>query len=207
MHQSSYEKMEAFRRKYLYGRESEPLVIYDLGSQDVNGSYRPIFSEPAWCYKGLDMSEGKNVDIVLRTPYVWREVRSRSADVIISGQAFEHIQYFWITMLEMARTLKPGGLCCILAPSSGPEHRYPVDCWRFYPDGMRSLANFVKFEVLESTTSWAEHPDPGSTIWHDSMLICCKPNNDRLKNAKINFKRALQHKALTFRLNQPPANI
>jgi hypothetical protein len=31
------------------------------------------------------------------------QVASDSADVVISGQAFEHIQYFWITMLEIAR--------------------------------------------------------------------------------------------------------
>jgi SAM-dependent methyltransferase len=123
--------MTVFRDRYLSERVKEPLRILDVGSQDVNGSYRPIFSEPLWSYTGLDMTAGPNVDIVLRTPYVWNEVAGESADVVISGQAFEHIQYFWITMLEIARVLRPGGLCCILAPSSGPEHRYPLDCWRF----------------------------------------------------------------------------
>ncbi len=46
-----------------------------------------------WLYTGLDMAAGNNVDIVLRTPYVWHEVASGSADVVISGQAFEHIPY------------------------------------------------------------------------------------------------------------------
>jgi SAM-dependent methyltransferase len=134
VHHSSLVKMTGFRDRYLSKRAKEPLRILDVGSQDVNGSYRQIFSDPPWAYTGLDMAAGNNVDIVLRTPYVWHEVVSESADVVISGQAFEHIQYFWITMLEIARALKVGGICCILAPSSGPEHRYPVDCWRFYPD-------------------------------------------------------------------------
>jgi SAM-dependent methyltransferase len=144
MHQSSLDKMTAFRERYLSAKKNEPLRILDLGSQDVNGSYHSIFSQRPWNYIGLDMAAGDNVDIVLRTPYVWSEVASESADVVISGQAFEHIQYFWITMLEVARVLKPGGLCCILAPSGGPEHRYPLDCWRFYTDGMVTLAHFSK---------------------------------------------------------------
>jgi len=136
--------MTAFRQRYLSERVKEPLRVLDVGSQDVNGSYRQIFAEPLWSYTGLDMTVGLNVDIVLRTPYVWSEVASESADVVISGQAFEHIPYFWITMLEIVRVLKTGGICCILAPSSGPEHRYPLDCWRFYPDGMVALAQFAQ---------------------------------------------------------------
>jgi len=194
MHQSSIEKMTAFRDRYLSAEKNKPLRILDLGSQDVNGSYRSLFSESNWNYVGLDMSAGKNVDIVLRTPYVWNEVASESADVLISGQAFEHIQYFWITMLEVARVLKPGGICCILAPSSGPEHRYPLDCWRFYPDGMVSLAHFAQMEVIEAVTQWQDlgYVD-GSDSWHDSMLICRKPDKGMWWNKKFCFKRWLQH--------------
>jgi SAM-dependent methyltransferase len=201
MHASSYNKMEIFRLRYLGEREDEPLCIYDLGSQDVNGTYRPLFSEAVWQYVGLDMASGKNVDLVLRTPYVWNEVSSESADVVISGQAFEHIQYFWITMLEVARVLKPGGICCILAPSSGPEHRYPLDCWRFYPDGMGSLAHFAQMEVLEATTQWDDGGyDDGSDWWHDSMLVCRKPDIGGWWNIKSRLKRWLQHRAMTIGL-------
>lgn len=188
-----------FRDRYLSGRENESLRILDLGSQDVNGSYRPLFSEPTWNYSGLDMTAGRNVDIVLQTPYAWKEVASESADVVISGQAFEHIEYFWITLLEVARVLKYGGLCCILAPSSGPEHRYPVDCWRFYPDGMGALTRFAKMDVVEATTQWQDigYPD-GSDAWHDSMLICRKPDRGAWLNKKGSISRWLQHRAMTI---------
>lgn len=185
--------MTEFRDKYLASRNSETLQVLDLGSQDVNGSYRHLFSEPFWNYVGLDMAAGNNVDIVLRTPYAWKEVPSNSADVVISGQAFEHIQYMWITMLEIARVLKPGGICCILAPSSGPEHRYPVDCWRIYPDGMVSLANFAQMEIIEAVTQWQDQGYPDSDCWHDSMLICRKPDRGTWWNKKSSLKRWLQH--------------
>ncbi len=199
MHQSSYDKMVRFRDRFLCAHGDEPLLIYDLGSQDVNGSYRPIFSAPAWHYVGIDMAPGRNVDIVLHNPYVFREVASDSADVVISGQAFEHIRYFWITILEIARILKPGGICCILAPAGGPEHRYPYDCWRFYPDGMRALADFSRLEVLEAATQWenAGYADD-SDQWHDSLLICRKPMLGFRQALKSRFKRMLQHRALTL---------
>ena len=191
--------MTAFRDRYLAVKINKPLQILDFGSKDVNGSYRPLFSKRPWTYAGLDMASGSNVDIVLRTPYVWNEVSSESADVVISGQAFEHVQYFWITMLEVARVLKPGGLCCIVAPSSGPEHRYPFDCWRYYPDGMVSLAHFAQMEVIEAVTQWQDigYAD-GSDSWHDSMLVCRKPDKGAWWNKKNSLRRRLQHWATTI---------
>jgi SAM-dependent methyltransferase len=199
LHQSSLDKMTIFRDRYLPAKISEPLRILDLGSQDVNGSYRSLFSGLHWDYVGLDMAAGNNVDIVLQTPYVWNEIASKSADVVISGQAFEHIQYFWITMLEIARVLKVGGICCILAPSSGPEHRYPLDCWRFYPDGLASLAHFAQLEVVEAETQWQDlgYAD-GSDFWHDSILVCRKPDKGVWRNKKSSLKRWLQHRTTTI---------
>jgi hypothetical protein len=85
MHPSSYDKMAEFAEKYLRPRAREPLVILDLGSQDFNGSYRPLFDRKPWRYRGVDLEPGKNVDIVLRDPYRWHEVEAGSADVIVSG--------------------------------------------------------------------------------------------------------------------------
>jgi SAM-dependent methyltransferase len=178
MHQSSYQKMALFRERYLAGREQEKLVVADLGSYDVNGSYRPLFAESAWRYLGLDVSPGPNVDIVMRNPYRWPELPSDVADVVISGQALEHIEFFWLTMLEISRILKPGGLCCLIAPSAGPEHRFPVDCWRFYRDGMAALGKWAGFEILASETADAVAENTfsdDSELWRDSMLVARQP--------------------------------
>jgi len=182
MHPSSFDKMKNFRGKYLAGRETEPLTILDLGSQEIitpgsSGTYRSLFAEPSWRYIGVDMAAGLNVDVVLRDPYNWTEIAPESVDVLISGQTFEHTEYFWLTMQQIARTLKPNGICCIIAPSSGPEHRFPVDCWRMYPDGLRAVARYAGLEVLAAETQWEDLPqyDNESNKWHDSMLIARKP--------------------------------
>ncbi len=200
MHTSSVHKMMAFRDKYLEPKKNESLLILDIGSQEVheNGSYKPLFKNfPQWQYRGVDMVSGNNVDIVLQDTYDWSQIKSNSADVIISGQAFEHIEYFWLSMMEVARVLKPGGVCCIIAPSSGYEHRYPVDCWRFYPDGFRALAKYAKLTPVEVYTQWEdmEHYEEGDNCWHDSVLIARKDQaygmRDSLKRLLLQLSRKL----------------
>ncbi len=176
MHPSSYEKMAGFCRDHLGELKSTPLTIVDLGSCDYNGSYRALFAHPPWRYIGADLQPGANVDLVLRDPYHWRELKSDSVDVLVSGQTFEHTEFFWETALEIARVLKPGGLCCIIAPASGPEHRFPLDCWRIFADGFRAIARYADLEVLYARTQWEELPqyDSESNKWHESILIARK---------------------------------
>ena len=193
MHKSSFDKMTAFRRDHLDARTHERLTILDLGSQDINGTYRPLFSEPGWRYIGVDMAAGNNVDVVLADPYCWRELEPESADVLISGQTFEHTEYFWLTMEQIARVLKVNGICCIIAPSAGPEHRYPVDCWRMYPDGLRAVARYAGLETVECWTQWEDLPQydyEESNRWHDSVLIARKPAGARTaKRSGGGFRR------------------
>jgi len=179
MHKSSLDKMAWFVKEYLTDFRGIDKSILDLGSYDVNGSYRDFFDDPVWQYQGMDMEAGKNVDIVLQNPYAWKEIKSQSQDVVISGQAFEHVEFFWVLIDEMARVLKPGGLICIIAPSRGYEHRYPVDCWRFYPDAFRALARYAGLELLHVETQWG---DKGYTVddsdaWGDTIAVMRRPQN------------------------------
>ena len=171
-----------FRQRYLDARRDQELSILDVGSYDVNGTFRPVFAAPTWQYRGLDISAGPNVDIVAPDPYDWsKEVPSNSVDVVISGSAFEHIEFFWLTTQEIGRVLKPGGLFCLIVPSAGPEHRYPVDCWRFYRDGLVAIAKYAGLESLEAQTHRVNTGDPGD-VFCDSVLVARK--NDRIDPSK-----------------------
>jgi hypothetical protein len=197
MHQSSLDNMTKFRDRFLAARHEEPLHILDLGSTDIYGCYRPLFEQPKWRYTGVDLEPGPNVDIVLKKPYQWSEIGSSSVDVLVSGQVLEHVEFFWITMLEVARVLRPGGLACIIAPSGGYEHRYPVDCWRFYTDGMRALARYARLECVDAYTEWDR---PGSEPWHDSVLVVRKPQRTPAKAFAVRAMQELQRRALSWRL-------
>ncbi len=67
-------------------------------------------------------------------------------------------------------------LACIVAPSAGKVHRFPLDCWRFYPDSWAALCGYVGLELLET---YREEPDwrivaPGAG-WGDAMMVARKP--------------------------------
>ena len=170
MHKSSYDKMNWFKNNYL--NENDALEILDVGSLDTSGNdynYRSIFNNPNWIYTGLDFVDGKNVDIVVEDIYSWFEIENNSYDIVVCGQLFEHLGFFWLTMAEIDRVLRPGGFCCIIAPSGGPKHgAADTDCYRFYEDGMRALAKYVDFEILHVST------DVDAKPWCDSCLIAKK---------------------------------
>lgn len=178
MHRSTYLRMNWFVDTYLSNESNNSSIsVLDVGSYDVNGSYRELFSDDRFNYRGLDMEAGPNVDVHVKNPYQWDELATDSFDVVISGQAFEHIEFFWVTIAEMARVLKKDGLLCIIAPNGFGEHRYPVDCYRFFTDGMVSMARYVCLEPIHAHTNMA--PDPSEKNWYsdlcaDSMLIARK---------------------------------
>lgn len=189
MHKSSMLKMEYFKKNYL--NANNELKILDVGSFDKTGDYNygQILNEKNWEYKGLDLKEGNNVDIIVEDPYDWQELEANSFDVVISGQALEHIKFFWFTMEQINRVLKPGGLCCIIVPSEGPVHRNPYDCYRFNEDGVISLAQYVKFDILESGTTREQNSRP----WYDSFVIAKKPETGSKRDLE-NRMDDIEHK-------------
>jgi SAM-dependent methyltransferase len=193
--------MQCFHDKYLAEKTGDQLTILDLGSMDVNGSYRSILQSKNWTYTGVDMEAGNGVDIVLKKPYQWDEIKTDSIDVFVSGQAFEHIEFFWISMLEVFRVLKPGGICCIIAPAGGYEHKYPVDCWRFYPDGFSSLARFAQMRLVDVHTQWESLGfSDDSEEWMDTVLVAEKPILPFWVRIKSKVKCFLQHRIMSLGL-------
>lgn len=184
--------MQSFIDVYLADHRNDRLRILDIGSRIVlpgHPTYRTLFDAPGWEYVGLDVDEGLNVDTVVRDPYRWDEVPADSVDVVVSGQVLEHVELFWVTAFEIGRVMKPGGLTMLIAPSGGWEHRYPVDCWRFYRDGMRAIAEHLRFEVLEAYTEWGR-PD-----WADSVLVMRKPLWGASDRALFDRRRSWQQAA------------
>ena len=202
MHLSSLLRMEWFVNNHLDKLPPPPrktISVLDVGSYDVNGSYKTFFTDVTkYSYIGLDMESGPNVDVVAETPYYWSMFEDESFDVVISGQAFEHIEFFWLTLAEMIRVLKRGGLMCIIAPCKFKRHAYPIDCYRFDVDGMIALARYGNLLPRHATENLA--PPNAPLGWYppgytDSMLIAEKPiewsglvNHREYKFSPVNYE-------------------
>ena len=144
MHESSYLLMSYFINTYL---TTSPLTILDIGSFDPNLNYYRLCSDHF--YSGLDITKGPGVNIVSKDLYHY-PIQDNTYDVVISGQTIEHVFDLHKWIKEISRVVKIGGLVCIIGPNTWIEHKYPVDCWRIFPDGMKFLLSEIgSLNVLE----------------------------------------------------------
>lgn len=193
MHTSTMIRMKWFVDHYVTKKGTK---ILDVGSYDVNGSYKKLFNGMDIQYVGLDIETGPNVDVVMESPYSWDNLQDEEFDYIISGQAFEHIEYPWLTIKEIYKKLKVGGVICIIAPNSAPEHKYPFDCYRYFADGFQALAKWAGFTILDVSVAGIPSRD-ASPEWNhrdnDACLIAMKGSVDLLdcEIAKFPYERRM----------------
>lgn len=115
------------------------LRILEVGSQDVNGGLR-TYAPLHWDYVGVDLAPGPGVDHVLADAYHY-PFEAESFDAVVSTSAFEHMNFFWLSFLEMLRVTRRDGYVFITAPSNVRYHgdMVPPDSWRFFGDAGSSL--------------------------------------------------------------------
>lgn len=114
--------------EYFKSPDSNPLEILDVGSLDINGNNRYLF-EGNYKYTGIDVGEGKNVDIVCKghefcptidIPYVGENI-PKLYNVVISTECFEHDQHWRETIKNCIRLTKYGGLFLFTCATTGRQ--------------------------------------------------------------------------------------
>lgn len=180
MHATSIENMQKCYDRYVretIAARSGSAIVLDVGGSDVNGSYRSVFPESAYDYRGCDLKPGPGVTIVMDDPYRI-PLESGSVDIVLCGQMLEHCEFFWVMFAEMMRVLKEDGRLFLIAPSAGPIHRYPVDCYRFYPDAYAALARFAGCHLVEC---WLDERGP----WKDLVGVFSKQPLERSTGTRL----------------------
>jgi SAM-dependent methyltransferase len=164
-------------------------------------THRSLLSEYECDYTGTDVRKGNNIDVVMEKPYRI-PLKSKSFDIVLSGQVFEHVPFFWASLLEIARVMKPGAYFLMTVPSRGHEHS-AYDCWRVYPDGLRSMAAWSRLTLVEAFTDFPttvgerrgteqrKHDyraiDSRNYYWGDTVGVFQKP--DRYPSLRAAFVR------------------
>lgn len=140
MHKSSIKLMKYFIDKYV----EEGSTVLDIGSKRhlQQKTYAPLFNK---CdYFGLDVEQGNNVDII-----GFKNIK-HLYDIVVSGQTMEHVNRPWEWLKNLVKYYKK--YICIIAPNSFNEHRFPIDTYRYFPDGMRDLfdyAGIIEVEIFK----------------------------------------------------------
>lgn len=118
MHKEAKSFLELVKRKFpVYFSD---VNVLDCGSLDINGNNRYLFTNSK--YTGIDIVEGKNVDVVTKVHEFLLGVTG-VYDVIISSEMLEHDKHYVESLKTMFRLLKPDGLLIITAAGEGrAEH-------------------------------------------------------------------------------------
>jgi len=93
--------------------------VLEVGSLNINGTVRDFFT--GCDYIGLDVAEGKGVDLVCEGQKF--DAPSESFDVAISCECFEHNPEWVATFRNMYRITRTGGLIIMTCATTGrAEH-------------------------------------------------------------------------------------
>lgn len=175
MHDTAERNVKLFLDIYVNNSErKENYTVVEIGSLSEHLGFIPRNHVSSGVnFIGVDFIPGNNVDVVLTDEYRL-PFENESVNCVISSSCFEHAEFFWVTYLEIMRILKPDGIFYMCAPSNGVFHRYPVDCWRFYPDSANALLkwgnrNGYNSVLLEQFTSLRV-----SDIWEDYVCVFLK---------------------------------
>lgn len=122
----------------------------EVGSRDYGTTQdlRSLFAHKGK-YVGIDLSEGKGVDIALDLTWEFDRIDT-SLDHERFGSIFclsvlEHCEQPFVMADNLTRLLKPGGKICISAPFAWKFHGYPSDYWRFTHEGIKKLFPRLSF--------------------------------------------------------------
>jgi SAM-dependent methyltransferase len=166
MNKVNYREMQRVVQDLIWKMDYSPSknVVVDIGSYDVNGSYKTLF--PNWSYHGADIVAGPNVDLVMENPYTI-PLPDNSADLIISGDCLQYVKNPFRLIQEAARILKSERYIIINAsaeqraglvglPDDMPNR--PTDTFRYWPNGMHSILKEAGLYALQTYLK-------GSSCW------------------------------------------
>lgn len=133
--------------------------VLDVGSLDVNGSVHEVFIRLGHegGFTGMDMRDGKGVDVVLNGHDIDKNWKKPSFDLVLCCDTLEHDDRFWVTVEQMRKVLKPGGWLLITVPSFfHGRHDHPSDYWRFLDTSLKDFMLQGYEDAVVVTGAWSE---------------------------------------------------
>jgi SAM-dependent methyltransferase len=173
-----------------YLRHRVPKVdgpVLEVGSRDYGStsSFREFYAGSD--YVGLDMSEGKGVDVVADLARSIEPLREGYFGLGICCSVLEHVEKPWVFAANLTRVIRPGGLLYMSVPWVWRYHAYPDDYFRFSHRGVMALFDeFAWAGLCYSTTVDNEFVEIGEMKTRDDgadnrMAIELKRGDDKRK--------------------------
>src|SRR3989338_3374329 len=131
---------ELLFRKYLAPLFKSGMKVLEIGPDSKNPDvFRKIVGDSSIVWETIDMEKTyPELTYVARDEYIF-PIEDNYYDIVFSSSVIEHVRKVWVWIAELARVCKKGGKVLTISPISWPYHGVPYDCWRIYPEGMKTL--------------------------------------------------------------------
>lgn len=113
---------------------------------EIGGPYNSFASDmPEYDFRYLSLyPDAQFENVIVADATQCDHVEGEQFDAVFSVSVFEHISKPWKAARQIARLLKPGGICYTAAPFSYFYHGAPADYWRFTPDALQLIFSELK---------------------------------------------------------------
>lgn len=163
--------------------------ILEIGSKDYGNTpnFRRLF--PNYEYVGVDMQEGKGVDIVLDLTSdfdtIITQLGKKNFNTVICFSVLEHCSNPFKMCTTISKLVNKNGLLFISVPFSWRIHGYPFDYWRFTPDGVKILFPEFDFDTYASHLS-------------TNIIRETKPIDNHMMRVELNIRKGLKRKSYGY---------
>lgn len=131
--------------------DKEGITILEVGSKEVTGPSIIKSKLTKAKYIGIDISSGRNVDIVCDAHELSKFVENGSIDVVYSQSVFEHLYAPWLVAEEISKILKINGYVFIDTHWNFKSHERPWNFFNFSDLGLKALFNnALGFQCIDS---------------------------------------------------------
>ena len=125
--------------------------ILEVGSKDYGNTQdlRSLF--PDCNYVGVDIEEGRGVDIKLDlisdVDAIISKIGSHKFNTLFCLSVLEHCENPFKMSFNISSLINRNGIIFISVPFSWRIHGYPSDYWRFTPEGVRKFFPDFNFDI------------------------------------------------------------
>ncbi|WP_374338224.1 class I SAM-dependent methyltransferase [Methyloversatilis sp.] len=121
--------------------------VLEIGSKDYGSTvdFRSVYRDQP--YVGLDLADGRNVDVVHDLTQGTGPLPLDHFDLAICCSVLEHVDRPWEFARHVSRVVRPGGRLYMSVPWVWRFHAYPDDYFRFSWRGIEKL--FPDFDWSE----------------------------------------------------------
>jgi SAM-dependent methyltransferase len=158
MHLNSQLLFEKYCRSYFNSGSK----VLEIGPNDSPSYFEELVSDSTIEWHTLDIgtehigNAPNNPKFILSSEPYQYPIADNIYDIVFADQVIGHVNETWTWIGELKRIIKPGGFIILTASVSWPNCFAPIDCWRVYPEGIKTLFAYnnllpvvCEFESLE----------------------------------------------------------